>query len=181
VSHGVSLGAVPLLAIGSSVLEASAAKHGEYALQDAWLITNTVLLTTAIGNTVKKNVARRRPAFTHGVGNRTEAVDFPDEQFLSFFSLDTAWAFSIAASSTTLAYLRGYESAPGVLIGGAALATLAGVMRISADMHWATDVATGALVGTTVGVGLPLLMHRREHSELETQVSPQGLTLSGVF
>jgi membrane-associated phospholipid phosphatase len=181
VSHGVSLGAVPLLAIGGSVFEAREAGHGEYALQDAWIITNAFLVTTAIGNTVKKNVARRRPAFTHDVGDRTEAVDFPDQQFLSFFSLDTAWAFSIAASGTTLAYLRGYESAPVVLAGGAVLATLAGVMRISADMHWATDVATGALVGTAVGVGLPLLMHRQAHSELETQVSPQGLVLSGVF
>jgi membrane-associated phospholipid phosphatase len=182
-SHGVSLGLVPVLAIGGSILEARADDQWERAAQDAWIITNAFLLTTALGNTVKKNVARRRPAFYYGVSDETEAVDFQDQQFLSFYSLDTAWAFSVAASGATLAYLRGYESAPWLLGGGAVLATTAGVMRISADMHWATDVATGAFLGTLVGVGLPLLLHGRasQVEGVETQISPQGLSISGVF
>jgi membrane-associated phospholipid phosphatase len=182
ISHGVSLGAVPVLALVGSALPAQADHHWEHAAQDAWIMGNVFLVTTAIGNTVKKTVARQRPAFHFHVGNKTEARDYPSQEFLSFFSLDTAWAFSIAASGATLAYLRHYDSAPWLLGGGAILATTAGAMRISADMHWATDVMTGALVGTAVGVGLPLLLHSSANSaSVQTAVSPTGFVISGVF
>lgn len=183
ISHAVSLGFVPVWALGGTLLEARQDDAWQHGAQDAWIIANAFMLTTALGNAVKKNVARHRPGFYHGVGSSTEGEAFPDQEFLSFYSLDTAWAFSVAASGATLAYLRGYDSAPWILAGGAALATTAGVMRISADMHWATDVATGAFMGTLVGVGLPLLLHRRAgNSEgVATQVSPTGLTISGVF
>jgi len=113
----------------------------------------------------------------------------PVEENLSFFSGDTAWAFSVASSATTLAYLRGYAAAPWILAGGGTLAVAAGVLRISADMHWATDVLAGAVIGTTIGAGLPLLLHSRKPTELAPAVSvvpmigPQirGISVSSMF
>src|SRR5262249_10240808 len=40
-----------------------------------------------------------------------------------------------------------------------AAAASAGLLRIVGDMHYATDVITGAVVGTAVGLGLPFLLH----------------------
>ena len=37
-----------------------------------------------------------------------------------------------------------------------------GLLRIAADMHWATDVLTGAVMGTMVGILTPLCVHPRE-------------------
>jgi membrane-associated phospholipid phosphatase len=92
----------------------------------------------------------------------TEAVNDPAERFLSFFSGDTAVAFALGACATTIAFLRGYRSARAIAVVAAMGAVIAGVLRIRADMHWATDVMTGALVGTLVGAGLPLVLHPRE-------------------
>jgi membrane-associated phospholipid phosphatase len=42
------------------------------------------------------------------------------------------------------------------------LATLTAVLRVSSDMHWATDVLLGAAMGGAAGALLPWLMHYRE-------------------
>jgi len=48
-----------------------------------------------------------------------------------------------------------------------------GVLRIAADMHWASDVLTGAAVGTAVGAGLPVLLHARNpESPTNTAILP---------
>jgi membrane-associated phospholipid phosphatase len=44
---------------------------------------------------------------------------------------------------------------------GAAGAFAVAVLRMRADMHWATDVTMGAIVGTAIGAGIPLVFHRR--------------------
>jgi len=63
-------------------------------------------------NSIAKISARRqRPSFHFGRASETEAAGHPDEEFVSFYSGDTTWAFSIAASASTLAFLRRYEHA----------------------------------------------------------------------
>ena len=89
------------------------------------------------------------------------------------------------SSATTLAYLHGYDSAPYIAVGGGALAMATGVLRISADMHWATDVVVGSVVGSAIGVGLPLLLHGRKKLAgvmLAPMTAPAiGLIASGSF
>jgi len=186
VSHGFSLAAVPLVALGGLLIPAT----GDGALPrwgtDVWILANTFIVTTGISDGVKRAVGRQRPAFHYGVQGQTEAATHPDEANLSFFSVDTSEAFAVAACGATLAYLHDYEIAPWVLAGGAVLATTAGVLRISADMHWATDVITGAVVGTAVGVSVPLLLHRRKQpSESAPSVNllvlPQRVSVFGSF
>lgn len=185
-SHGVSLGAVPALALTGLIVPAYRDGETGRALSDAWIVANTFVITTAVGNLAKHWVARERPAFHHGMEAETEMRNFPNERNKSFFSLDTAWAFAIASSATTLAHLHGYESRNYIAIGGGALAVAAGTLRIVGDAHWTTDVLTGAAVGTAIGIAVPALLHPREtNSQTAVSVSAlgrgTGVSLSFAF
>jgi membrane-associated phospholipid phosphatase len=185
VSHVFAFGAAPLVAAGGALLPALEDRALRRAGADLWILANTLLFNTGFNEVFKRAVGRQRPAFHYGVQDETEASGMPSEENRSFFSLDTSFAFSAAACGTTLAYLHGYEIAPWILGGGATFATTAGLLRIAADMHWATDVIVGAVAGTAIGVSIPLVFHRREQSptvaSFQMIVLPQGVTIAGAF
>lgn len=69
-------------------------------------------------------------------------------------------------------------------VAAGAIATL----RMAGDMHYLSDVVTGALVGTAVGLGIPLLHHYRRAgpataSQIQMHVVPSwgGAQLVGTF
>ena len=161
-SHALSLGAAPLLALGATTIPAITSPRRWHAAQNAAVIVNAFLLTTGIADGVKKLTDRERPGFHHGRAALLEAAHAPLERNLSFFSGDTAWAFTFAAAAWALSTRRGYRLARPVAVAGFIAAAAVAVLRVAADMHWATDVMTGALVGTLVGLGLPALVHPRE-------------------
>lgn len=185
VSHVFAFGATSLVAAGGLMIPAIGDRELGRAGKDIWIIANTTIFTTAFTEVFKRTVGRQRPAFHYGVQAETEGAAYPEEANRSFFSLDTSAAFSIAASSTTLAFLHGYEIAPWVLGAGATMATTAGVLRIAADMHWGSDVIVGALAGTGIGVTIPLLLHERETTpkavSFDFFVLPRGVGVVGTF
>jgi membrane-associated phospholipid phosphatase len=148
-------------------------RHG---FENVAMVTEALLVNLALTVTLKRLVARRRPAFHYGRSRFGEFVVDPLEEFLSFPSGDTSIAFSVASSATTIAFLRGYAEAPYVLAGSATLATGVALLRVAADVHWSTDVLAGAVLGTLVGMGVPLLLHRRVASE----ESPPGSNVSAL-
>ncbi len=166
VSHALAFGALPLGAIGTAVLLPLA--HDEpdrHALENLAIVSEAIMLNLALTITVKKLVARRRPAYFYGRGDACEFGAKSEEKNLSFFSGDSSVAFTLASAASTLSFLRGYPEAPYVLAAGSVLAGSAAVMRVASDVHWPTDVLTGSLVGTAVGVLVPLLLHPREETE----------------
>jgi membrane-associated phospholipid phosphatase len=162
-SHQFSAGVMGVIALGSALAPLPFGPRRRAAAQNLVITLAVVMLTFAIIDPVKGLVARERPGFFHAM--ITEAVNDPAERFVSFFSGDTAVAFALGACATAIAYLRGYRSAKAIAVISAVCAAFAGIGRIRADMHWATDVMTGALVGTLVGAGLPLLLHRRKPAD----------------
>lgn len=130
------------------------------------------MLTTGIADGTKKLADRRRPAFHYGVEAETEAGSVPEEEYLSFFSGDTAWAFNFAAAGTTLAYLRDYPTAPYVAVGSGTFARAAGLLRVSADMHWTSDMLAGALVGSAIGFSVPFFLHQRDRRAPPLAIAP---------
>ncbi|HEX2880588.1 MAG TPA: phosphatase PAP2 family protein, partial [Polyangiaceae bacterium] len=160
-SKVLSWGAVPALAVVGIVAPAMEADSARFALQDSVILLSSLLLETGVTQGTKKLADRRRPGFHYGRAEETEAHDQPEEEFASFYSGDTAWAFTAVSASTTLAVQRGYWTAPYIATLGGGLALGTGILRISADMHWATDVLSGAAVGTAVGIGVPALLHPR--------------------
>ncbi len=160
-SHVLSMILAPALALGAVTLPAIARRRYRHAFQDSAIILNAFLLVTGITDAVKKLADRQRPGVLHGRADVIEASAAPIEHYLSFFSGDTAWAFVLGATAATLAHLRGYAFARRAALAGAALGVGTAVLRVAADMHWATDVLAGAAVGVAVGVALPSLLHRR--------------------
>jgi membrane-associated phospholipid phosphatase len=160
-SHALSMIAAPALAFGAVIVPALGRRRGRHALQDSVIVLNAFLLVTGLADGVKKLTDRTRPGVFHGRVGEIEASAAPLEHYVSFFSGDTAWAFVLGAAAATLAQLRGYGWSRRVALAGAAIGAATGVLRVAADMHWATDVLAGAAVGTLVGVALPRLLHGR--------------------
>lgn len=164
VSHWLSMGVAPLLAVLVAVVPAVRAKVPRHGLQDFLITVNALLLTIAVTDFTKKVASRERPGFHFGRGAMTEAAEIPVERFLSFFSGDTSSAFALVVAAATLAHLRGRSIAPGVAVVGGLVGTAVATLRVAADMHWPTDVLTGALVGTAVASALPRLVHPAQNA-----------------
>ncbi|HWA77746.1 MAG TPA: phosphatase PAP2 family protein [Polyangiaceae bacterium] len=161
-SHVLSYVAVPVLAGAAMVVPpVTTNEPNDHAAENLVLVAEVVLLDLSLNLAIKRWVARRRPAFYYGRVGQTEYAADPKESNLSFFSGDTSGAFSAASAAATISFMRGYESAPYVTAVGATLATATGLLRIGADVHWPSDVLTGALVGTALGIAMPLLLHPR--------------------
>ncbi|HVU02814.1 MAG TPA: phosphatase PAP2 family protein [Polyangiaceae bacterium] len=156
-SHVLALGLTPAVVIAGLGVPAFSSEHPSYALSDVIIVADATILLSGIGDFTKKVTGRERPAFHYGHQGDTEATT--TSRYRSFFSLDTAWAFSIAGAGATLAAERGYGTAPWIAGAGAILGVTTGVLRMVADMHYLSDVAVGAAVGAGAGIAFPLLMH----------------------
>jgi membrane-associated phospholipid phosphatase len=163
---------------------------GSVAYQMAAIDVETLAVTAGVTSLVKGIAARERPysgeCDEDPVRSRTDDCD-DDSLNRSFFSGHTSTAFA-AASLTCMhhAYLDLYDSAVGdavACISAYGLAGTTGVLRIMSDNHYASDVATGAVVGTVIGLGLPWVLHYREEIPEEEQgkVEAGGGDLSITF
>jgi membrane-associated phospholipid phosphatase len=153
---------MPVAAIGTLT---GAAAHDDAlrgAPVDALITAEATILAADLNQLVKYAFARERP-FVHYMPRAGEGVraltDSPSDDNLSFYSGHTNLAFAIGASSGTVALMRGYRLAPLVLGMGLASALSVGYLRIAADKHYFSDVMVGAVLGTLVGAGVPLLFH----------------------
>ena len=68
---------------------------------------------------------------------------------------------------------------------GLVCATAGGYLRIAADQHYATDVITGALVGSAVGFGVPYFFHHPLANNVRVAMMPTdggvGLRVFGLW
>ncbi|HBQ17388.1 MAG TPA: hypothetical protein DEF51_41765, partial [Myxococcales bacterium] len=85
------------------------------------------------------------------------------DRFYSFFSGHTSQSFASAAvvcsAHMNMPLLGGGEVEAVPCVTGFAFAAATGLLRMMGDQHYATDVITGALVGTAVGFLLPWALH----------------------
>jgi membrane-associated phospholipid phosphatase len=69
-------------------------------------------------------------------------------------------------------------------VSGYVLAGATATLRVVSDVHYATDVLTGAAIGTAIGLAVPALhYHRRSRSPVELRFVPgaAGASVMGVF
>jgi membrane-associated phospholipid phosphatase len=178
----VTLFATPAAMLG---LDALLAWHDDAlgnAPVDIALIAEATLVAICLNQTTKFLVGRGRP-YTVGASEALlDSAPGKADDFISFFSGHTTFAFSVVAATATVTKLRGYRLWWLSVAIGAPLALTTGLLRLAADKHWASDVLTGMLIGTAAGIGIPLLFHGVDDA-VHVQVSPLpgGLALSGTF
>ncbi len=135
-----------------ATLWVQAAPHGQReVLEDLLVLAESASSALLLTEGAKYAAGRLRPdAWARG------STASPDDK-LSFWSGHTAFAFSAAAAATQIARLRGRAGWKWLAAATLGAAALTGYLRVAADRHWLTDVATGAAIGTAAGLVVPLI------------------------
>lgn len=152
---------LPVAMIGlDAILASQHGAVGETWGEDTAIIVQTALTASLINQIVKFGAGRERP-FVHALATDEEKAntDHPADNNLSFYSGHASLAFALLGSTASVTHMRGYRNAWVVWPVGGVAAVAVAWLRIAADKHYLTDVAVGALVGGTIGVMMPRLLH----------------------
>lgn len=133
-------------------------------MQMALIAAEAAVVTYSLQTATNVIVSRERP-FGRECGGEVSSNSndcVADNRFKSFLSGHTSQTFAAAGVTCVFhakmpLYGGGTDWIP--CAGSLALATATGTLRIVSDQHYATDVVSGALLGASVGVGLPLFTH----------------------
>ncbi|MBO4404949.1 MAG: phosphatase PAP2 family protein [Treponema sp.] len=144
------------------------------------MYSESLLLTYAILNTLKDNIARTRPYMYFEESALTD--DLIDDRWNSFPSGHTSAAFcGIAFFSTLL--LDGYVECQGwgvyAMAAGIACAAGTGACRLYAGKHFLSDVLTGAAIGTFSGMIVPW-PHKKTSDSKDPLISKLQFTGTGL-
>jgi len=115
----------------------------------------------------------------------------PGVRYRSFFSGHATLAFTSAGLLCANHLGLGLLGKTGDVVtcaAGFTVASATALFRVMSDMHYASDAAIGALVGTAAGLAVPLLHFRRPATEpaageLDVRIGPvgRGVGLVGTF
>lgn len=139
------------------------------------VVSASIISSGIIGVATKTMVGRSRPLQNKGT---THFAPFTDMNS-SFFSGHTTQAFTLAAVVSET-----YDQT-WIDVTAYSLATLAGVARAYHDKHFASDILTGAVVGTLVGKSV--VAHNKDLRGNKLTVTPAvsqgmvGLQIAGRF
>jgi hypothetical protein len=105
-------------------------------------------------------------------------------RFRSYFSGHATVAFATASASCSHHIWHKVYGDPFAdamsCVGTMLTAGMVGTMRIVGDQHYATDIASGAAVGTISGLALPWLLHYGPLAEVEGAGKTAALRLNVV-
>jgi membrane-associated phospholipid phosphatase len=170
--YAIGVGAATLLFADEGVLP---------ALNDGVVIAESALAGTAVATIMTLAAGRPRP-FLYGEKAPESARNGPDAG-LSYISSHAVVSFAIA-TSTLVTMRRLHPGSKALWIVGAvggAMATFVAAARVMGGMHFITDAASGAVVGTSLGVLIPSL-HGSPVAIVPVMADGQhGLALSARF
>ena len=167
----------------------------EAAEEMALIDLETLAVSGAIQGVTNVMVSRERP-YGRDCGSGelpSDSIDCANSiHYRSFFSGHSSFSFTGAALICIHHFKNELLGAPWDALscaGGYAVATTTATFRVVSDVHYASDVLTGALLGTVVGYGVPLLHYSRRGSSTTTLAGvqlhlvpqPGGLGVLGVF
>jgi membrane-associated phospholipid phosphatase len=155
----------------------------DVAEEMALIDLETLAISGGVQGITNVLVSRERP-YGRNCGSSSlpsDAVDCEGNvHYRSFFSGHSAFSFTGAALICVHHFENDLLGSPwdGLsCAGGYLVAATTATFRVVSDVHYASDVLTGALVGTLVGYGVPLLHYRRPDPY---SASTGGLRLSLV-
>ena len=128
--------------------------------EDTLVMLESILLTQALTQVTKSAVGRNAPLVYNPNAARADLESADAGR--SFFSGHTSTSFA-AATTYAVTFWKRHPTSPWryVVLGvGEAVASSVALLKIKAGYHYPTDVAAGALVGSGVGLLVPVL-----HSE----------------
>ncbi len=163
----------------------------DVALQMTLIDAEAMSVAAALQGTANFFAGRARPYSGDcggAIASQSSDCNSPS-RYRSFFSGHSTLSFTsaslICAHHETLEL---FESGAdlGTCISGFVAASAIATLRVVGDMHYASDVITGAILGTAVGLGIPLLHHYRAEtangsSTLRFVPLPTGAQLVGTF
>lgn len=131
-------------------------------------VSQSLVLTDVISEVIRGPIGRSRPRVTNNdafVFHFGGGFTHFDER--SFPSLHSSSAFATAASLFGEIRERnpGATWYAGPLLFGAAL--VPGITRVYLDQHWASDIASGAFIGTLLGTKVVYYAHSHRRSKLD--------------
>jgi membrane-associated phospholipid phosphatase len=141
-------------------------------------VVQSAIFVSLLQHVTKLGVARQRP-YAHFAAPGTLVPSTEDN--VSFWSGHTSLTFSLAVSAGVVTTRRGYRLAPAVWATGLTLAAMTGYLRIAADKHYATDVLTGAAMGSLVGWAWPTLVHPHIRADVTVVPTSNGVAVVGSF
>ena len=166
----------------------------DVAEQMALIDLETFAIAGAVQGATNVLVSRERP-----YGGNCGSSELPEvaidcdgsNRYRSFFSGHSAFAFTGAALICTHHFRTDLLGAPWDALscaGAYAVAATTATFRVVSDVHYASDVVTGALMGTLIGYGVPFL-HYGERApaaepagfSIQLVPSPGGIGVWGVF
>ena len=178
--------------IGDPLINATWLRNSPDAGRELFLLNTEVLaVTLGVQQTVASVVGRERPyGRTCGTSELSEETSQCEgkDRYRSFFSGHTSVPFALAAATCThhlyLPLSGTTRNAWIACASGFLVAGTTGLMRIVADYHYSTDVLAGALTGSAIGFGIPLLHYATgvrlpaaQVAGVHLQVAPMGAGL----
>ena len=134
--------------------------HWRSYLTDALVSAEAVTINGAMDEIVRRAVRRPRP-YLYIDGAYPDDRNKPEASF-SFYSGHTSSMYALAVSLAYTYNLRHRQHWPRYLVwtGLLAIASVEPLLRVLSGDHFPTDVAVGALIGSSLGAIVPAL-HRR--------------------
>jgi membrane-associated phospholipid phosphatase len=142
--------------------------------QDAVVFAQTLAINGALMTTAKFVVQRPLPRTYAG---DPSLIDRP-EGYRSFYSGHTSTVFAgLSATAMTIRLRYGEKTWPWIVTG--VVGTSVAIERVADGRHFPTDVMAGAVMGTAVGIVVPLLHARGGTSGLQASPGAEGGFLVG--
>jgi membrane-associated phospholipid phosphatase len=162
--RGVSNSVVPLMiAVPTGLLIYQRCKYGSWTHKyEPYVIGATLITSTAITLGLKYSVNRPRPFVTYTDIFQKDAHIGP----YSFPSGHTSSAFALA-TSVSLCYPKWYVIAPAVL-----WACTVGYSRMYLGVHYPTDVAIGAIIGSASALLSHWIIRRYHEKYFQSHAAP---------
>jgi membrane-associated phospholipid phosphatase len=170
--YAIGAGAAALLVVDEGFLP---------GLNDGVVIAESALAGTALASIMTLAAGRPRP-FLYGEKAPLSDRNSPDAG-LSYLSSHAVISFAIATSTLmTMRRLHPHSKATWIVMAvGGAMAAFVATARVMGGMHFMTDAAGGAVVGTSLGVLVPA-MHASPVAIVPVAGEGQhGLALSARF
>lgn len=136
------------------------------AVQQALISAEVVAVTSGIQGIVSYLASRERP-YGRECGSELDSLTrdcVNRDRYYSFFSGHSSQSFAAAAVNCmhhSYVPLYGGAGDRWACVGTFGVAITTALLRVATDVHYVSDVAAGALVGTATGLLLPWALHYR--------------------